>query len=146
MFCNPAALHQERERPIFPEGLLKIYSWTPRPAGAGLPTPRAVAPAVGTAIVPAADAPRPYEPRSMTEEMRERREDVIMLSLGAFGRSGPMRDGAGLHSAANLFSGLADVTRYPHGAPRIMGACIPDPLSGLYALLAVLIIGHGLKR
>lgn len=73
------------------------------------------------------------------ERLRELRPDIILLALGAFGRSGPMADAAGLHSAANLFSGLADVTRYPGGAPRIMGACLPDPLSGLNAMLAVLL-------
>lgn len=71
--------------------------------------------------------------------VRELREDIIVLSLGAFGRSGPMADAAGLHSAANLFSGLADVTRYPGGRPRIMGGVLPDPLSGLNGLLAVLL-------
>lgn len=73
------------------------------------------------------------------DRLKQLRPDIILLSLGAFGRSGPMADAAGLHSAANLFSGLADVTRYPGGAPRIMGACLPDPLSGLNAVLAVLL-------
>ena len=73
------------------------------------------------------------------ERMRELRPDIILLSLGAFGRSGPMADAAGLHSAANLFSGLADVTRYPGGGPRIMGSVLPDPLSGLNGLLAILL-------
>jgi len=71
--------------------------------------------------------------------LQELRPDIIVLSLGAFGRSGPLADAAGLHSAANLFSGLADVTRYPGGGPRIMGAVLPDPLSGLNAVLAILL-------
>lgn len=71
------------------------------------------------------------------ERLKELRSDIIVLSLGAFGRSGPMADAAGLHSAANLFSGLADVTRYPGGGPRIMGSVLPDPLSGLNGLLAI---------
>jgi crotonobetainyl-CoA:carnitine CoA-transferase CaiB-like acyl-CoA transferase len=73
------------------------------------------------------------------ERLRDLRPDIVLLALGAFGRSGPMKDGAGLHSAANLYSGLADVTRYPAGSPRIMGACLPDPLSGLNAVAAVLL-------
>lgn len=73
------------------------------------------------------------------QRLQELRPDIILLALGAFGRSGPMKDAAGLHSAANLYSGLADVTRYPGGSPRIMGACLPDPLAGLNAMLAVLL-------
>lgn len=63
---------------------------------------------------------------------------LIMLSNGAFGRSGPMRNARGLHSAVNLFSGVADVTGYEGGQPRILGGCIPDPLSGTYCGFAVL--------
>ena len=63
---------------------------------------------------------------------------VIMASNGAFGRAGPMRNARGLHSAVNLFSGVADVTGYPDGHPRILGGVIPDPLSGTYSGFAIL--------
>lgn len=63
---------------------------------------------------------------------------VVMLSNGAFGRAGPMRNARGLHSAVNLFSGVADVTGYEDGEPRILGGCIPDPLSGTYSCFAIL--------
>lgn len=81
-----------------------------------------------------------------SSRLRQLRPDVILLSLGAFGRSGPLADAAGLHSAANLFSGLADVTRYPGGGPRIMGAVLPDPLAGLNAALAILLALHHRRR
>ena len=55
-----------------------------------------------------------------------------MVSCGAFGRSGPMKNARGLHSAVNLFSGVADVTGYVDGEPRILGGVLPDPLSGTY--------------
>ncbi len=70
--------------------------------------------------------------------VRERRPDIIMLSLGAFGRTGPLKGALGLHSIVNAFSGLADVTGYPGGHPRLMGGSLPDPLSGAYALFALL--------
>jgi benzylsuccinate CoA-transferase BbsF subunit len=63
---------------------------------------------------------------------------VIMVSNGAFGRTGPMKNSRGLHSAVNLFSGVADVTAYVDGAPRILGGCLPDPLSGTFSNFAIL--------
>lgn len=63
---------------------------------------------------------------------------ILMLSNGAFGRSGPMRNARGLHSAVNLFSGVADVTGYVDGQPRILGGVLPDPLSGSYSVFALL--------
>ena len=63
---------------------------------------------------------------------------IIMASNGAFGRTGPMRNVRGLHSAVNLFSGVADVTGYADSHPRILGGVIPDPLSGTYSRFAVL--------
>ena len=55
------------------------------------------------------------------QDVRAVRPDVIYLSLGAFGRSGPMKDLVGFHSVINLFSGLASVTGHPGSHPRIMG-------------------------
>ncbi len=63
---------------------------------------------------------------------------IVMLSNGAFGRAGPMRMARGLHSAVNLFSGVADVTRYVGGHPRILGGVLPDPLSGTYSGFAIM--------
>lgn len=62
---------------------------------------------------------------------------LIAVSCGAFGRSGPMKNARGLHSAVNLFSGVADVTGYAGGQPRILGGVLPDPLSGTYANFAI---------
>jgi crotonobetainyl-CoA:carnitine CoA-transferase CaiB-like acyl-CoA transferase len=71
---------------------------------------------------------------------------VIMVSNGAFGRTGPMRNSRGLHSAVNLFSGVADVTAYDDGAPRILGGVLPDPLSGTFSNFAILAALHHRKR
>ena len=72
------------------------------------------------------------------EEVRKLRPDIVYMSLGAFGRSGPFKDLTGFHSVINLFSGLAAVTGYPGTHPRIMGGLIPDAFSGCYAALAIL--------
>jgi crotonobetainyl-CoA:carnitine CoA-transferase CaiB-like acyl-CoA transferase len=71
---------------------------------------------------------------------------IIAVSCGAFGRAGPMKDARGLHSAVNLFSGVADVTGYPGGAPRILGSGLPDPLSGTYAMFAIMAALHHRRR
>ena len=71
---------------------------------------------------------------------------IIAVSCGAFGRSGPMKHARGLHSAVNLFSGVADVTGYPGGAPRILGGVLPDPLSGTYASFAIMAALHHRAR
>lgn len=63
---------------------------------------------------------------------------IIMASCGAFGRTGPLAATRGLHSAVNLFSGVADVTGYPGGGPRILGGVLPDPVGGIYTGFAVL--------
>lgn len=72
------------------------------------------------------------------EGVRNINPDIIMLSCGAFGRSGPLKHARGLHSAVNLFSGVADVTGYPGGGPRILGGVLPDPLAGTYAGFAIM--------
>ena len=72
------------------------------------------------------------------EVMQSLRPDVIYLSLGAFGRTGPMKDLAGFHSVINLFSGLAAVTGHPGSHPRILGGVFPDAFSGCYCVLSIL--------
>ena len=72
------------------------------------------------------------------EDVRALRPDVVYLSLGAFGRTGPMKDLVGFHSVINLFSGLASVTGHKGSHPRIMGGLFPDAFSGCYCVLALL--------
>ncbi|HIN05115.1 MAG TPA: CoA transferase [Dehalococcoidia bacterium] len=72
------------------------------------------------------------------QDMQRLRPDVIYLSLGAFGRTGPMKDLAGFHSVINLFSGLAAVTGHTGSHPRILGGIFPDPFSGCYCVLSIL--------
>lgn len=63
--------------------------------------------------------------------------DLVMLSCGAFGREGPMKNAMGFHSAVNLFSGVAEVTGYVDGHGRIMGGVLPDPMGGAYGAFAI---------
>ncbi len=72
------------------------------------------------------------------EVVRELHPSVVQLSLGAFGRTGPMRFHPGLHSAVNLFSGMADVTGYAGGAPRLLGGLLPDAIAGAHVAWVLL--------
>lgn len=73
------------------------------------------------------------------ETLRQSNPGIIMLSLSAFGRTGPMSDYVGLHSAVNLFSGVGGVAGYgPEDRPRILGSVLPDTLAGTAACLAIL--------
>lgn len=72
------------------------------------------------------------------DTIAQQNPSIIMVSNGAFGRSGEMRNARGLHSAVNLFSGVADVTGYADGHPRILGGVLPDPLSGTYSGFAAM--------
>ena len=47
------------------------------------------------------------------DAVKKLRPDIVYMSLGAFGRSGPFKDLTGFHSVINLFSGLAAVTGTP---------------------------------
>jgi crotonobetainyl-CoA:carnitine CoA-transferase CaiB-like acyl-CoA transferase len=76
------------------------------------------------------------------DKIRRVRPDIVMLSCSAFGRTGPMKDAKGFHSAVNLFSGVADVTGYRGGHPRITGGCLPDPFGGVAAVFAILAALH----
>ena len=80
------------------------------------------------------------------QDLRKVKPDIIMLSLGALGRTGPMKDYTGMHSAVNLFSGVAAVTGYPGGFPRILGSILPDEMNGMYCFLAVLLALYHRKR
>jgi crotonobetainyl-CoA:carnitine CoA-transferase CaiB-like acyl-CoA transferase len=72
------------------------------------------------------------------DAVRALQPSIVQLSLGAFGRAGPMRHQLGLHSAVNLFSGVADVTGYMGGAPRLLGGLLPDAIAGAHVAWALL--------
>ncbi len=71
---------------------------------------------------------------------------LVYVSVGAFGRTGPLKAYGGLHSIVNAFCGLADVTGYADGHPRILGSYFPDVVTGTYAVLATLAALHERER
>lgn len=71
------------------------------------------------------------------EDVRAIRDDVVLASISAFGRTGPWGGYVALHSGVILLSGLAGVTRDEDGQPRLSGAIYPDLLAGAYMACAV---------
>ena len=72
------------------------------------------------------------------EELRKKREDVIFASISAFGRSGPWGSYVSHHGGVTALTGLASVIRDRVHEPRLVGAILPDVLTGTYMALAVL--------
>jgi crotonobetainyl-CoA:carnitine CoA-transferase CaiB-like acyl-CoA transferase len=66
---------------------------------------------------------------------------LIILSMSAFGLSGPWRDFVGFAPTIEQLSGLPELTGYAGGPPMLTGNSVADPIAGLlgcFALLAVL--------
>ncbi|MBI2166070.1 MAG: CoA transferase [Chloroflexi bacterium] len=70
--------------------------------------------------------------------LRRIKPDIIMLSLSACGSTGPWRHHSALHSGVMGLSGVTAVTGYEGGHPRMLGAMLPDPISAMYSLFAIL--------
>jgi crotonobetainyl-CoA:carnitine CoA-transferase CaiB-like acyl-CoA transferase len=64
--------------------------------------------------------------------------DIIMLSLSACGSTGPWQRYSALHSGVILMSGLASVTGYESGYPRMVGSILPDPAAAMYGMIGVM--------
>lgn len=71
------------------------------------------------------------------QRLRQLKPDLIVISLSGCGSSGPWSSFSALHSGVILLSGLAAVTGYARGHPRMVGSVFPDPLSGAVCALAV---------
>ncbi len=72
------------------------------------------------------------------DDVRKINPSIVYLSLSAFGRSGPMKDAVSFHSGVAFASGLAAVTGYPNGHPRMAGSVLPDFVGASYGALALL--------
>jgi len=83
--------------------------------------------------------------------MRAVREDIILVSVSAYGQDGPYRDRPGYARIAHGFSGLSHLTGDVDRAPAVPGAsALADYVSGVYAAVGTLLalvgrdrFGHG---
>ena len=70
--------------------------------------------------------------------LREARPDVILISMAAFGKTGPDRDLVGFGPVIELMSGLASLSGYEgEDEPFKTGISYGDPVGGVYAAGAV---------
>ena len=67
----------------------------------------------------------------------KRNPRLIMASISAFGRTGPLANKVGFDLIAQAFSGLMSMTGAPDGPPMWVGLAIADVQSGVHAFAAV---------
>ncbi len=85
-----------------------------------------------------------FSPRVMTnlgigyERLRELRPGVILLSMSAFGATGPYAYYPGIGGTIEPVSGMSSQLGYPGGPPLNCGMMFPDPISGYFGAAAVL--------
>ena len=70
------------------------------------------------------------------DELRRRREDIILVRMPGFGLDGPWRDHSGFAQTMEQVSGLGWLTGRPGEEPLIRSTV--DPITGIHAAFAVL--------
>lgn len=71
-------------------------------------------------------------------QLKAVRPDIVLASISAFGRTGPWGSYVANHAGVTALTGLGSVIRDPEGNPRLVGALMPDVLTGTYGALAIL--------
>lgn len=85
-----------------------------------------------------------YSPRVMgnlgltDEVLREWNPNLVILSMPAFGLTGPWRDYVGFAPTIEQLSGLPELTGEQDGPPVLSGHSVADPTAGLTGCLALL--------
>ncbi|MGH7856778.1 MAG: CaiB/BaiF CoA transferase family protein, partial [Candidatus Binatia bacterium] len=72
------------------------------------------------------------------EDVRKLRQDIIMISLSGYGRTGPDKDFVSYGPATVPLSGFSAVTGYAGHPPMHVGISYGDPTAGLHGAFAVL--------
>ena len=70
-------------------------------------------------------------------DLRELNPSLIMASVSAFGRTGPLAGKVGFDLMAQAFSGLCHMTGEPSGPPQFVHMGIADTASGVHAFGAI---------
>ena len=85
-----------------------------------------------------------YTPRVMANfgldyaVLKTVREDIIMLSMPAYGMTGPYRDFPGYGNTIEPVAGITNLVGYPGGPPHPLGMIAGDALAALHGVGAVL--------
>jgi crotonobetainyl-CoA:carnitine CoA-transferase CaiB-like acyl-CoA transferase len=78
--------------------------------------------------------------------LREKKPELIYLSISGYGQTGPYADRPGYGSIAEAMGGLRYITGEHDGPPMRMGISIGDEIAALYAVVGVLAALHGRAR
>jgi crotonobetainyl-CoA:carnitine CoA-transferase CaiB-like acyl-CoA transferase len=76
------------------------------------------------------------------DAVRERNERLVYLSIGAFGRRGPLRDRAGYDPLIQAASGIMSLTGEARGRPVRAGVSLVDLGTATWAALAIVAALH----
>lgn len=86
-------------------------------------------------------SPRVMGNFGLTDDVLHRwQPDLIVLSMPAFGQTGPWRDFVGFAPTIEQLSGLPELTGYRDGPPMLTGNSVADPCAGLFGAFAVLAV------
>jgi crotonobetainyl-CoA:carnitine CoA-transferase CaiB-like acyl-CoA transferase len=80
------------------------------------------------------------------ERMRAVREDLIMISLSAYGHEGPWANVPGIGGTIEPTSGMSALLGYEDGPPLNSGQMYPDPVAGIYGFAALVAALHHRER
>ena len=72
------------------------------------------------------------------QALRAKKPELIYCDLGAYGRSGPLRDKPGYDPLMQAYGGIMSVTGVEGGEPVRVGTSIVDMGSGMWAALGIL--------
>lgn len=78
--------------------------------------------------------------------LREINPAIIMLSMPAYGTTGPYKDCRGVGGSVEPMSGMSSMMGYADGPPMNHGAMYPDPVAGMMAASALLIALYHQRR
>ena len=74
------------------------------------------------------------------EDLRASNPGLVQLSVSGYGRTGPLAATAGVARIAEAFTGFAELTGEPDGAPALTGSSgLADYVAGLYGALGVML-------
>lgn len=72
------------------------------------------------------------------EQLRQRNENLIMVSVSGYGATGPQRDHVSYGDHVLQASGFAQQTGLEQDPPTMIGTYYGDPVGGMYAALGIL--------
>ncbi|HEY7295706.1 MAG TPA: CoA transferase [Dehalococcoidia bacterium] len=78
--------------------------------------------------------------------LRRLRPDIILLSMSAYGATGPYANIPGIGGTIEPMSGMSSLLGYPDGPPLNSGQMYPDPVAGYFGAAAVLLALHERER